>query len=151
MRKRKLVLQKESGNISSILGIFFVMLFVFIMMLATISFTQAMMVKIECNSVARKYLGVMEQNGYLSETMKDSMKEELEKLYMDGEEKTVTVLGFSKEDNTVQTTSSQVPYGREVVLYCRIEYKNKVINPFELTTKKEGIVFEIYMSSSAKW
>lgn len=151
MKKQIFVLQKESGNLSSMLGIFLVMIFVFIMMLTTLSYTQAVMVKIECNSIARKYLGIMERNGYLSNDMKNSMIQELESLYQENGTKTLTVLGFENEANTKQTTSVQVPYGKEVLLVCRMQYQSKVVDPFSLKTSKEGIIFEIYMSSSAKW
>lgn len=125
-----------------------VMVFVFVMVLVYISYTQMIQTKMVIDNKAKEYLYAMEEEGYLTTTLKNEMKSELEALGCN-------VVSFTG------TTVTQVEYGKGIKLYCKVTFPNPLYK--NLSSEKHGggiftmigltdtITYEIKMSSTSKW
>lgn len=137
---------QEKGNIIDQLGSIIVMAFVFAMILAFAAYGKIVLMKLAVNNTAKEYLYKMEQNGYMSD---DDQKEMTAKL----EERGITV----QEDGFTGTTSSQVPYGDQVVLMCKVEFTNPLYSVFKegsyivIPGFPDKLTYDVSLSATSKW
>lgn len=136
--------QTEEGNIIDQLGSIIVMVFIFAMILANAAYGSSVQKRLNIDNVAKTYLYIMEQNGYLSEEDETNMTNELASLG-------VSVVSFEG------TTKTQVAYGDRVTLQCKVEFQNPLYSVFEngavvnLPGFPSTISYNIYSTATSKW
>lgn len=127
------------------LGAVMVILFVFLMLAAYIQYAQLVEIKLACDNVAKRYLYQMEQTGFLSETDKQNMREDL-----------ALAIGLSEaQKNSIRfsgagTDGTQVPYGGKVELICDITFDNPVSKKF-WAADPDTITYRVSMAATSKW
>jgi len=120
-QKQKFFRKKEQGSMVSFVGVFFVMVTTFIMIMVTIAYTRLAFFKMECDNISKKYLSYMEQDGYLTIERQLAMKTELESIWASSGATGSYIVNVLNFDGT---TIVQVPYGDEVVLCCEMQFDN---------------------------
>lgn len=155
----------ENGNIIDNLSAIIVMVFVFAVLYAFISYGKCVMIKLKADNITKEYLYKMEEWGYLRAEDEKALKDAL------------TEAGFTNISiNTNVPIGKQVAYGDKVELTITVSVRNPVYEVLgaeprggEFTLDKNGyptnaggtmftkaglspiITFSITMSSTSKW
>lgn len=101
---------KEDGNFIDMMGSLFIMVFIFALILAFAAFGSMVRTRLAIDNNAKEYLYQMEQSGFLSSTLKDQFKNNLE--------------GLGCTNVVIDATSDKVPYGSSIKLGYECEYPN---------------------------
>lgn len=168
LKKKVPSANKEAGNIIDELGSIIVIAFMFAMVLAYAGIAKLAEMKLGIDNVAKEYLYIMEEEGYLSTDEEESLTNDLVSLGVDEDS-----LDFSGTD------TSQVAYGDQVTLYFTGTFDNPLYDllssdkhsydgeayelnadgspvdsnrtMFTIAGLSEKITFTINFSSTAKW
>ena len=136
---------KEKGNVIDQIGSILVMAFIFVMLLAFAAYGRMTQVRLEYNNIAKEYLYLMEQNGYLR-----------------AEDKTLLVDDFANAKANVviepDTTEVQQTYGDKVTLHLTVTFQNPLYTVFSTDGAMFNIfgfnpdlVYEIKKTTTTKW
>lgn len=155
----------EDGNIVDNLTVIIIMVFVFAVLFAFISYSKCVMIKLNADSITKEYLYKMEEWGYLKPEDKEALIKDLENA------------GFTV--NRIETNipvGKQAAYGDKVVLTITVSIQNPVYEI--LGAEKKGgeyvldengnqtntggtmfvkaglspiLTFSVSMSSTSKW
>lgn len=121
---------KSKGNILDFLSILLMILAMSIVVTAYLECTNLMMKKLEIGQISRKYILKMESEGYLKESEKERLLQELKNVGMSG----ISIVG---------TTLQPVPYGEAVYLKIEGTVEGRVLKASE-EMWKEGFVNDIF-------
>lgn len=148
----------ERGNFVDNMGVLFVMAFVFALLLAFISYAKMIQMKLDVDHIAKQYLYIMEQYGYLPSDIngntEQTIKEALAKAGCDPDSfvlnKSVTQYGSFK----------QVEYGDSVSFCFYVKGKNPLYtylhgNPednwFFQQWINQYVDINVHVTSTSKW
>lgn len=137
--------KKESG-LTSMLTVLPVLFAVLALLLALLGFSEMVQLKLQADTIAKKYLYQIESYGYLSEANYEKMEEEYANMG-------VTIL----DTGTTLGESNRVPYGSVAILSIQLTFTNPLGKYFSQSNALADITVEntqtynIYMEATAKW
>lgn len=133
--------KKSEGNVMNLVTIGITILAMSIVVTAYLEYTGLMMKKMEISQLSRKYILLMETQGYLSEQNKQALLQELEAL----EVRNIDLSG---------TTLHPVSYGETILLKIRGTISTEILKDskemWEGGFQKSDAIVEEYRSSTAK-
>lgn len=136
--------RKEKGNIIDMCSSLFILLFVFMLLLAYLSYSKAINKKMAIDLVAKNTLYQMEETGSWTQSIENNFLSELENNGIDD-------IKIEKNEST-GVNSAKAGYGEEVDLKVVISFKNPARQfKFMNTVTSERIEYEIARSTTAKW
>ena len=141
--------KKEKGMVDDFLPIVAFILLAAILIFMFINYNAAVNKKTEINFIARKYLLMMETQGYLTDGMKADLIQELEDEGFYG----TNTKGAVSASNLAGTTMSNVGYGNEITIVIEVYSNVKMLGSTDIfqaffTDKIEQI--SISYSSTSK-
>lgn len=134
--------KKESGIVNMLVSCLTIFV-TLILLLCCIGFSHTVQLKLQMDTLAKKYLYQMEARGYMSPDDYSLMEQEFESL------------GVAITD--VGTTKLQVPYGGKVTLAVACKFDNPMLQYFNqdaafgLSIFEEEQNYTITMEATAKW
>ena len=145
----------EKGTVIDQVGSVLVVAFIFALILAYSAYGKIVQQRLLINNVAKEYLYVMEENGYMSDEDFESFVNDMAYIGVTVNATDVSNMGA----NGYLTDDIQVTYGDKVTLAFTAEFENPF---FSLFTKEGGSMFrimgfdekisyDVVRSSTAKW
>lgn len=126
----------EQGNlIVDQLSSIIVMAFMFAMLLAYVSSSKLVQMRLAIDNIAKEYLYQMEQKGLLTGEMMGFMKDDL------------AAIGIYEDsivfDGTSHTGTTQAAYGDKVTLKCTVTFPNPIYTLLSAETRGNGRPYEL--------
>ena len=115
--------KKEKGNMIDNMASILVMIMIFVMITAMVSYGRLVMIKLSVDNTVRNYLYISEQQGYLSPDDIANMTRQLA-VTLDIREDAVDTSG---------TTITQVPYGDPVSVVVTVNFTNPLFKNLGIT------------------
>ena len=116
--------KKKTGMLDDFLPIVLFVMLIAVMLFTFIGFNTAVNKKTAINAVAREYILKMEQTGFLTLSLQNSMIDRLKAMGYAGDDSG----GDITSDNIgAETTTSHVGYGSDICLKFTVYTKNKLL------------------------
>lgn len=135
--------KKEHGNVIDLMACGWVLIFILLILVFYIGYSKAAQIRIQCDTIAKQYLYIMEANGYLKSDAYENMER-----------------AFEQSDIRIvqnNCTMAQVAYGSIVKVDLIVEFDNPIAS---MISEENGFVdfmivdkftYRIYMEATAKW
>jgi len=155
--KQKVHFSLEQGGLADLLGSVFLLVFVFSLLAAYISYSGLIEKKLKIDNIAKTYLYDMEEFGYLRPEAKTAMENDLANIGVsisvnqtitNSDGSTTTTQGWNKMSAYMGETN-QVDYGDSVFLICDVQFEYNAVNAIANLSKT--YYYTINMRATSKW
>ena len=162
---RNLLHKKEEGNAIDWMAGVIIMIMMFVMIMAFAAYGRQVDIRLDVNTVSKKYLYKLEEFGYLTSEEYNEYLDELKGIFTNSEDVTVTSITDSTgKSGTPVGKSNQVAYGDTVKLMAKIKFRNPIYTYMDTRGKKnkgtlwfsvtgldEYTEYTIDISGTSKW
>ena len=155
LNKKNFLNKKENGDVIDQAFVLLTTIFIFVILLSFMSYAKIVKMKLDVDHIAKRYLYIMEQYGYLPKDINgntiEDMKQELTNIGCDGN-------SFHLDETVTQYGEEhQVNYGNEVDLRFTILAPNPLYNyvhgdkMFIANWIPETLDITVEVKSTSKW